>query len=32
MAVMGSEIQFKGYEQRQGQLFPALSVLNIRPC
>jgi len=23
MAVMGSEIQFKGYEQHQGQLFPA---------
>jgi transposase len=23
MAVMGSEIQFKGYEQDQGQLFPA---------
>jgi transposase len=23
MAVMGSEIQFKGYEQEQGQLFPA---------
>jgi transposase len=23
MAVMGSEIEFKGYEQEQGQLFPA---------
>jgi len=23
MAVMGSEIQFKGYEQHQGELFPA---------
>ena len=23
MAIMGSEIQFKDYEQHQGQLFPA---------